>query len=233
MDDRRIELPDYQRTPAIFGPKVREPQETLQIRNPRLGLDTGYTHSFKMLTGSGGGIAVSFGTLNLASIAADASAVPFMAFQEANILVNSNALSGDPAGGTVGELAVSPSTTYGVWLRLTRISADAAVDTTGISGSPDFVNWILYGFGPTVDVIADSTYIAKGNAAGIVAANTGYSFIYIGKAETDGSSNLTFTQHLRSDLVIPAVTLPFEIISADADNVILNGTDDGLFYDPP
>jgi hypothetical protein len=32
MDDERITLPDYRRAPAIFGPRVREPQETIQIR---------------------------------------------------------------------------------------------------------------------------------------------------------------------------------------------------------
>jgi len=231
MDDERNRMPDYRRSPATFGPKVREPQETLQIRNPRSG-GTGYDHPFKLLLGPDDGVAVGFGVINLASLAADSFAANFMAFNQATIVVNGGTLSGGPDDLTGGELAVAPSTTYGVWFRLTWITSDVAVDTSWISVAPDFASWILYGFGTTVTVVSSTTYTVPGDQSDFVASTSGYSYIYIGKVVTDADGVPTFSQHLRSDLTLPAVTLPFNIISSDGGNAIVRGTDDGLFYEP-
>lgn len=210
----RVHPPDY------FGPLVKEPQETIQIHNPRAG-STAYSHPFK-LSIVDDELLVGFGMVFIPRVYLDTDDKPFITLDAASVTVGSGGLNNDPVTPAGGTIALTPSTEYGVWFEFPWIGPDGNIDkTSGVLGG-QWVSWLIATLGnPTV--VVNTTHVNPSATSAIMAANSAKSYIYIGKIKDDGS----ILQYLRSDLVVPAVTLPDQIISSE--NVTLFvGTDGGI-----
>jgi hypothetical protein len=135
---------------------------------------------------------------------------------------------------TLGEMALSASTTYGVWV------------TSGVAKSP--------GYGSTQDdydkvddyraggatVRISSTYTAYTDAAtyastlmgGLV---VGEAVFYIGQIETGSAGESTVKQWRKSDITFGNIAIPDDLhfVSTDLDNSITPGSDNGAYYNAP
>jgi len=186
-------------------------------------------HPFKIRV-SDGDMTVDFGSLYISRVYIDTDGKPFLAMDSAAIDVNTGDLRNDPAGGTAGTIALSASTTYGVWIELTWSFTGSWDKTAGLSG--DFIDWSLSSFSLGGAIIVSATNTTAGSTSAMMADNALKSYIFVGRVVMDGSSQATIGQYLKSDLVIPAITLPDGIISSDSPNEIYIGTDGGLIVDP-
>lgn len=186
-------------------------------------------HPFKIRV-IDGDMSVDYGQLYVTRVYNDTGARPFIACEPATIEINGGELRNNPDGGTVGTIALSASNTYGVWIKAGWTFPGSFDKTSGITG--DFVDWNNYSFAFAAEVVTSTTNITGGNTAGIIAGDSYTTYVFVGRVEVDGSGGATISQYLRSDLALPSITLPGDIISSDSPNEIYNGTDGGLIVDP-
>jgi len=219
---------------ASWANEVRTCLQQLRDRIPTVGggIASGGgagSHPFKLRV-SEGDLSVDYGMVYVSRVYPDTASKPFLALDSAVIAVGAANMRNDPAGGTTGVIALSNSTTYGVWIELSWSFPGAHDKTAGFSG--DFVDWTLSSFTLSGSIVVSSTNTTPGSTSAIQAANALKSYIYIGKVVMDGSGVPTISQFLRSDIMTPGISLPSTIISSDAPNEIYSGTDAGLIVDP-
>jgi hypothetical protein len=219
---------------ASWANEVRTSIQQLRDRIPTVG--GGFSggggtsgHPFKLRV-SGGSLTVDYGMIYVSTVDNDSSTKPFLSFTPADIDIGTGELRNNPAGGTAGTLALSDSTTYGVWIELSWSFPGDFDTSAGFSG--DFVEWELATFSVAGEIIVSSTHNTIGSTSSIQNANALKSYIWVGRVAVDGDGVATITQHLRSDLITPGISLPTRIISTDAPNEIYIGTDGGLIVDP-
>jgi hypothetical protein len=205
---------------AIFGPKVREPQETLQIRDPRAG-GSGYSHPYKLFAAEESGdcrLHVWRGACTTNSWAWDdtdvwGTTVEIVPGIGSGSLISEDIPIGDAAA---GYLTLTASTTYGIWLMVGALNNfPAASPFTAISGlfpGGTAVNFQTFSFG-TAAVHADSTNVDSSDAAAMGLVSTVDSknlAIYLGKVVVDADGVGTLTQYRRSDVTLhsPLMTAP-------------------------
>jgi len=135
---------------------------------------------------------------------------------------------------TLGKMALSASTTYGVWV------------TSGVAKAPgygstqedyDKVDDYRAG-GATVRI--SSTHTAYTDAAtyastligGLV---VGEAIFYIGQIQTGSAGESTVKQWRKSDITVGNVVIPDDLhfVSTDVDNSITAGSDKGAYYNAP
>jgi hypothetical protein len=135
---------------------------------------------------------------------------------------------------TLGKMALSASTIYGVWV------------TSGVAKSP--------GYGSTQDdydkvddyraggatVRISNTYTAYTDAANYASTLmgglvVGEAVFYIGQIETGSAGESTIKQWRKSDITFGNVVIPDDLhfVSTDVNNSITVGSDKGAFYDAP
>lgn len=188
------------------------------------------SHPFKLRVSSGD-LSVDFGMVYVSRVYPDTASKPFLALDSAVIAVGAANMRNDPSGGTTGVIALSNSTTYGVWIELSWSFPGSHDKTAGFSG--DFVDWSLSSFTLSGAIVVNSTHTASTATSAIQAANALKTYIYVGKVVMDGSGVPTISQFLRSDIMTPGISLPSDIISSTAPNEIYNDpTDGGLIVDP-
>jgi hypothetical protein len=144
------------------------------------------------------------------------------------ITISDDALLNDPRGLTAGYIALSASTTYGIWLEGGIISAGTTTDFF-----PD--TSLGYGY-MTVDaytmfynrVVADSTHTDPDDPP-----NDEQVWLYIGKVEVDSALLPTITQWWKSDIILPSFLMPRIEVSQDAGNSAYLSSDDARIYVPP
>ena len=138
---------------------------------------------------------------------------------------------------TLGEMTLSPSTVYGVWVT-------SGVSLTTGYGNPvgastrqfDKVDDYRAG-GATVRI--SSTYTAYTDAVtyanSLVSGTYGNTVYYIGRIETFTDGSYTVKQWRKSDICVGNMGLPndIHIVSTDASNSITVGSDLGAYYDAP
>lgn len=228
----RQEAPPVPRAPVPrapvprYGPDVPEFQKTIEIRNPR-GATTDTSHPFKMRVADNE-LTVEYGQVNIMQVYSDTDSKPYIGMENAVVTIGTGALSGHPDGDIEGFLTLLGTGTYGVWLELAWTFPGAYDKTAGISGQ--FVTWAFNSFSLAVNVIVSTTH-TTGNPAGITTANALSSYIFIGRV-TMTSGVAEIRQFLRSDLVIPGMSLPNQILSSENVDLFI-GTDGGIAYDAP
>lgn len=205
-------------------------QKTIEINDPRSRSSSSYDHPFK-LSVTDGDLYVNYGCLLVPQVYGDTANKPFVTLEEATVSVDTGALNNHPDGLDAGFLALSSSTTYGVWFELTWATPGAYDKTAGIGG--EFVNWIICNFSLSASVVISDTYTASAFISSIMGANAGKSYIFIGTVDVDSEGGATIKQHLRSDLTVPALTFPSQIMSGDGTQALTLGTDGGILYDAP
>jgi hypothetical protein len=218
---------------AFFG-EVRRAIQGLRDSIPQMPNRRGNgggsdEHPFKIVV-EGSSLSVGFGMLYASRIFDDDDAKPYQCPEPVGINVNGNNLRNLPGGGTVGTITVSASTAYGVWIELSWSITGNYDKTAGTSG--DFTNWTHQSFTLGAEVVVSTTATSSSGASTLMAAASGKSYLYIGKATTDGSGGAEILQYLRSDLVLPAIALPNRIVSTDSGNLIYIGGDGALMVDP-
>jgi hypothetical protein len=135
---------------------------------------------------------------------------------------------------TLGYMALSKSTTYGVWV------------TSGIAKAP--------GYGSTQDdydkvddyraggatVKISSTYTSYTDAATYASTlmgglTVGEAIFYIGQIQTGSAGESTVKQWRKSDITVGNVVIPDDLhfVSTDVDNSITAGADKGAYYNAP
>jgi hypothetical protein len=135
---------------------------------------------------------------------------------------------------TLGEMSLSASTVYGVWV------------TSGITASPgygsrqtDYDKLDDYRAGGATVKIS-STYTAYTDAATYAATlvgglTVGTGVFYIGQIETFTDGSYTVKQWRKSDITVGNIAIPDDLhfVSTDANNSISAGSDGGAYYDAP
>lgn len=216
---------------ASWFNEARTCLQQLRDRIPTVGGNGGLDgdlggHPFKIRV-SGGALSVDFGMLYASRIFDDTDTKPYQCPEPLGIIVNGSGLRNLPSSGSYGTITLAASTTYGVWIELLWSITGNYDKTAGISG--DFTNWTHQSFSLGGEVIVSTTHTSSGGAQGLMAAASQKSYLFVGSVTTDGSGGATIAQYLRSDLVLPAVALPNRIMSTDALNQIVIGTDGALF----
>ena len=215
---------------AFFG-EVRRAIQGLRDSIPQMpnrGSVGGGTapHPFQLQV-TGNSLRVGFGCMDIARILLDEDAKPFMCMERAAVAVGTGGLNGGPDDDVGGTLTLTTGVLYGIWFEFSWSLSGAFDKTAGISGQ--FVNWNSYGFSLGVDVVASSTFTTPA-ATSIMADNSTKSYLFIGTAQTDGTTG-TVKQHIRSDIQMPLFALPNTIISSDSDPELLQGSDGGISYE--
>ena len=184
-----------------------------------------------------GNLQVHYGNVKAAAILTDNGTSPgndIISFREMAITINTGELIADPLGtGVPGSLALSNSTTYGVWLELDFEDPGTNYRNPWAGAGMQLVNYLPMQFSTDGRVIISSTYTLGSQISSITAAAVKKGYAYVGKVVMNADGVATITQILRSDLVLPAFGLPRQIISDDATNDLAIGTDGGIVYDDP
>jgi hypothetical protein len=186
---------------------------------------------------SGTDLKVQYGNVKAGFIATDNDTSPgndIISFREVGITINTGELIADPLGtGVPGALTVSTSTTYGVWLELDFEDPGTNYRNPWSGRGMQFINWLPMQFSTSGRVIISSTYTLGSQVTTLTAASVKKGYAYVGKVVVNGSGVATITQHLRSDIILPVFGLPHQILSDDADQSLIEGTDGGIYYDEP
>ena len=219
---------------ASWANEVRTSIQQLRDRIPTVGGSMpsnggAGSHPFKLRVSSGD-LSVDFGIVYASTVDNDSSTKPFLSFTPMDINIGAGELRNNPSGGTVGVIALSNSTTYGVWIELSWSFPGDFDTSAGFSG--EIVEWELATFSVAGEIVVSSTHNTVGSTSSIQNANALKSYIFIGRIVVDGSGGVTISQHLKSDLILPGISLPTKIVSTDAPNEIYIGTDGGLIVDP-
>ena len=239
------------RATAIFGPKIREPQETIQIRNPRTATIEEHTHPYKMYAAVASGscrLHVWRGACTANSWSWDDTTVWGVTLEIVPViglgLLISDAVPIGNAG--AGYLTLTASSTYGIWLMV-------GADNTFSSGSSSFdpiqglfpnsvsVHFQRFDFG-AARVASSSTYTDPEDAPDMglneAVVDTKDLAIYLGKVVVDADGVGTITQYRESDVCLhsPLLTAPVIVsdtgIGGSADNTLSPGDDGGAYLAP-
>ena len=186
-------------------------------------------HPFKLRV-SDGDLSVDYGIVYASTVDNDSSTKPFLSFTPMDIDIGAGQLRNNPSGGTVGTIALSDSTTYGVWIELSWSFPGDFDTSAGFSG--ELVGWELATFSVGGEIVVSSIHNTVGSTSSIQNANALKSYIFVGRIAVDGAGAAAITQHLKSDLILPGISLPTKITSTDSPNEIYIGTDGGLIVDP-
>jgi hypothetical protein len=164
-------------------------------------------------------------------------------------------LANDPFGaygGNVGYSVLAASTTYGVWL----VGGNAGGG--GDSNTLEYQTIQGYAWN-SLSVHVSSVYTLPSEAADVseaVGASVACAAIFLGKVEVDSDKQGVITQYRRSDLVLPAPSLPegfvadvadndlqatrvdhpglyVRVVSPDAGNSITRDSEGSAYYDAP
>lgn len=136
--------------------------------------------------------------------------------------------------GTLGEMALSASTTYGVWV------TSGVTESLGYgSRQTDYDKLDDYRAGGAT-VRISSTYTLYSDAATYAATfvtglSRGQAVFYIGQIETGSAGESTVKQWRKSDITFGNIAIPDDLhfVSTDVNNSITVGSDKGAYYDAP
>lgn len=135
---------------------------------------------------------------------------------------------------TLGEMALSASTTYGVWV------TSGVTESLGYgSRQTDYDKLDDYRAGGAT-VRISSTYTLYSDAATYAATfvtglSRGQAVFYIGQIETGSAGESTVKQWRKSDITFGNIAIPDDLhfVSTDVDNSITAGADKGAYYEAP
>jgi hypothetical protein len=121
-------------------------------------------------------------------------------------------LLGDPyhPDGPIGSTTLAPSTTYGIWLSISRMPSAA------IAGGfdSDYLGLQASSLGQWAEILVTSDHIGPGYWRAMTTAppfSDDTAYVFLGRVEVDAELNPTILQHRRSDLVLPILTYPYGI----------------------
>ena len=230
---------------AIWANQVRTALDRLKNRgtiDPTYPVTSSYVHPYKIFVNWDGTAYTMqmqvgrFTTMRMGSIAGVGTL--FTDEQTLAYYQSAGAFRGDDFDtNTLGEMTLSPSTIYGVWVT-------SGVSLTTGYGNPvgastrqfDKVDDYRAG-GATVRI--SSTYTAYTDAVtyanSLVSGTYGNTVYYIGRIETFTDGSYTVKQWRKSDICVGNMGLPndIHIVSTDASNSITVGSDLGAYYDAP
>ena len=175
-------------------------------------------------------IQVFYGHIEATTLTADSAGYDLWASTYVNTTINMGDLVGDPDGpsGTEGSLTLSASTDYGVWIKvLVRKDSWGNYDAPG--SDTIAATLVQMAQNHAAEIVTSSTHTNKSDQNSITASTSGYAYFYVGKVEVDADSVMTILQSRKSDLELPASLYPFAIISTDADQSLVPGTDGGIY----
>jgi len=135
---------------------------------------------------------------------------------------------------TLGYMALSKSTTYGVWV------TSGVTESLGYgSRQTDYDKLDDYRAGGAT-VRISSTYTVYTDAATYAATfvtglSRGQAVFYIGQIQTGSSGESTVKQWRKSDITVGNIAIPDDMhfVSTDVNNSITAGADKGAYYDAP
>jgi len=135
---------------------------------------------------------------------------------------------------TLGYMALSKSTTYGVWV------TSGVTESLGYgSRQTDYDKLDDYRAGGAT-VRISSTYTVYTDAATYAATfvtglSRGQAVFYIGQIQTGSSGESTVKQWRKSDITVGNIAIPDDLhfVSTDVNNSITAGADKGAYYDAP
>lgn len=203
---RKDGVPQSSVTPPSYGPRKREPQETVRL-NPRSGSASGYTHPFKIEVDADLKLRVNYGAASYTMILSDewphnaevTTAWDLTASPDPLYLKN------DPFNPTaeVGYSQLATSTTYGVWLVITT---NSDFINNGLGTETEYTDLQIWHMIPdTCRVIVSSSQKSRLSPYFGDDGDIGY---FLGSVAVDGDDVVTIIQHRRSDLVLPVVAVP-------------------------
>jgi hypothetical protein len=208
-----------------------------QVQTPVYGGGGSFVHPFKLIVTTSGAntvLRVRYGDIKAGHIVTDSASNDIPSFRKVQTTINTGDLVDDPiAPGTVGEITLAASTTYGVWIEVDFEDPGTNYRNPYGGVSYQWVNWIPMQFSTTARIVVDSTLTDEDDAAAKTAANSDKGYYYVGKVALDADELATITQHLKSDLTLPVFGFPFQILSDDANQSLTTGADGGIFYDEP
>lgn len=217
-----------------YSPEVVEPPDSGHDDEPRggveLSMDTdktsGSTHPFKIQVVDDGGLKlrVQYGNVSRMKMFTDSGGTDLMGLDEISVGIGLGQLVDDPAGGGPGEISLDDNEVYGVWIEFTTTRDQ----DFWLPASPEYVNLSDYEFLSGVIVASkDSPGNSPNDALLLAAAGSGKAYKWVGRVDTtDGVP--TIQQYLKSDLMLPGFAVPYQLVSADLDNAMQTGTDNGL-----
>lgn len=246
LDTRSIELAEgglRRRPPTSWGPRIREPQETIQIH--RRGATVGSTnHPFQLfpVNDSGCKLYVWRGAVTVNGWAWSDTEVWGVTVEKTAEIGGASMLGPGIAIGDVnaGYLSLTASTTYGVWMMV-----EAFKDSWTISpfnpipglfpdaASVHFQSW-FYG-GATIVASSTNTDELDAAAQGVDYPSTGLYALafFLGQVVVDSGGNASFTEYRKSDITITAPLLSSPVIvstdTSSGANTIVPGVDGGAY----
>jgi len=132
---------------------------------------------------------------------------------------------------TLGKMALSASTTYGVWV------TSGVAKSSGYGSTQDDYDKVddYRAGGATVKI--SSTYTSYTDAATYASTlmggiTVGETIFYIGQIQTGSSGESTVKQWRKSDITVGNVVIPDDLhfVSTDVGNSITAGSDNGAYY---
>ncbi len=193
-----------------------------------------YAHPFMLFQNADKNLMVEYGNVDVMAIKPDSAGLQYATFYSLGYFtVGVGTTNGGPDKVTGGEIALAASTTYGVWLSLEwQGNAHDPPGSTAISFQ--FVDFWLAGYAGG-EIIISTAYTDPGDYYLLQAANASTSYFYIGKIITDADKVGDIRQYRKSDIVVPSVTLPRQILSqtASVNDLDIDAGDGGIYYDEP
>jgi hypothetical protein len=227
---------------AEWANQVRTAIDRLKTRGTIDNVQTqsgGYVHPYKIFVNYDGSDYTMqmqigrFTTMKLIQVSSNFALIS--ADQELAYDSSAGAFRGDDFDtNTLGEMALSASTTYGVWV------TSGVTESLGYgSRQTDYDKLDDYRAGGAT-VRISSTYTLYSDAATYAATfvtglSRGQAVFYIGQIETGSAGESTVKQWRKSDITFGNIAIPDDLhfVSTDANNSITVGSDKGAYYDAP
>jgi hypothetical protein len=227
---------------AAWANQIRTALERLKNRgtiDKSYPIMPGYVHPYKIFVnydGSAYSMQMQIGrftTMKLIQVSGNFALIS--ADQELAYDSSAGAFRGDDFDtNTLGEMALSASTTYGVWV------TSGVTESLGYgSRQTDYDKLDDYRAGGAT-VRISSTYTLYSDAATYAATfvtglSRGQAVFYIGQIETGSAGQSTVKQWRKSDITFGNIAIPDDLhfVSTDVPNSITAGADKGAYYNAP